>query len=152
MQAHGCEFRNLIKENSVRWYMLLVIFGILGIILPISQNGIASEFVIYSVYQGINLGGTQEPPQKDFFINMGSAHGLHAGSILQVSRRIATYDLSNERLYGDVVFPIALVRVIHVDAMASIARLEKMLPSDKTPAISPRAIMVGDLVKLPPGN
>lgn len=132
----------------MRLIMVTIIFSILGVVFPVTQNGLASEFFVYSVYRGLNLGGTEEPPQKDLFINMGSVHGLHDGTILQVSRRVATYDLSSEKLYQDVIFPIALVKVIHVESRASIARLEKMLPSESTPVISPRVIMVGDLVKV----
>jgi hypothetical protein len=112
------------------------------------QKGIASEFVVYNVYRGLYLGGKEEVPQKDFYLNMGSVHGVKTGSMVQVSRRKATYDLSSQQLYRDVLFPIALVKVIHVESMSSIARLEKALPADQTPTMTPNSIMVGDLVKL----
>ena len=108
----------------------------------------ASEFVVYSVYRGLDLGGSQEPPQKDFFVNLGSAQGAKAGSILRVSRKLATYDVLNEKLYKDVTFPIAELRVIHAEGNAAICRLEKMLPADKTPTLAYRTVMVGDSVSL----
>ncbi len=77
---------------------------------------------------------------------MGTAQGLRVGSVLEVQRKTPTYDLSNQKLYKDVSFPIARLKVIHAESNASIARLEKMLPADKTPVISPNAVMVGDFV------
>lgn len=108
----------------------------------------ASDFVIYSIYQAVDLGDPKTPAQKDFYVNMGLAHGLREGMTVEVSRRVPTYDVLAEKLYQDVTFPIARMRIIHVESTAAVARLERMLPLDKTPAISPRAVMVGDLVKI----
>jgi hypothetical protein len=119
----------------------------------------AAEAVVYSVYQGVDLGETpaasdssetkvtQKVPMKDFFINVGSSQGIKPGTLLEVSRKMPTYDLLGEKLYKEIVFPIGTIKVIHVEQGVAIARLDKMLPSDKTPALSPRAIMVGDLVR-----
>ncbi len=118
----------------------------------------AAEAVVYSVYQGVDLGeppvipesSEAKPPpapKKDYFINVGSSQGIKPGTVLEVSRKMPTYDLLGEKLYKEIVFPIGSIKVIHVEQGVAIARLEKMLPSDKTPAFSPRAIMVGDLVR-----
>jgi hypothetical protein len=106
--------------------------------------------MIYSIYRGVDLGiaGEASPP-KDFYVNMGIQHGLREGASLEVLRRVSTYDVINQQLYRDVTFPIAVLKVIHVESNASIARLERMLPIEKTPSISPRAVMVGDLIRLP---
>ena len=109
----------------------------------------ATEYVVYNVYRGMDLGNPgEDPPQKDYYVNIGGAQGLRDGSILKVLRRVPTYEILSEQLYQDLTYPIALIKVIHVEPTAAIARLEKMLPADKTPSLSPRAIMVGDLVKL----
>jgi hypothetical protein len=60
---------------------------------------------------------------------------------------MATFDLLSEKLYREVTFPIGTLKVIHTESGVAIARLDKLMPSDKTPAFSPRAIMVGDLVR-----
>lgn len=106
------------------------------------------EFVVYSVYRALDLGNSDEASLKDYYVNMGSKDGVSKGAVLEVRRRTATYDLINQKLYKDVAFPIATLRVIHVESSAAIARLEKMTPPEKTPAISPRTIMVGDIVQL----
>ncbi len=105
------------------------------------------ESIVYSVYRAVDLGNPGEIPQKDFFVNLGSRQGVRAGSTLQVIRRMATYDATSQKLYKDVQFPIAKLKVIHSEPNASIARLDQILPAEKIPAISPRAVMVGDLVR-----
>ncbi len=125
--------------------MLLVFAALCGWGAPDSR---ASDFVVYSVYRGLDLGNPQDTPQKDFFVNLGSAQGAKAGSILKVTRKLATYDVLNEKLYKDVTFPIAELKVIHAEGNAAICRLEKMLPADKTPSLAYRTVMVGDAVSL----
>lgn len=117
------------------------------ILLP-ANAGADSQYTVYSVYQALSLGNPGEVPQKDFYVNMGESQGVREGSHLEVMRRVPTYDLISEKLYKDMVFPIARLRVIHVESTTAVARLEKMFSPEKTPAISPRAVMVGDLVQL----
>ena len=126
----------------------LLTLAITTAILGIPLRGSADDFVVYSVYRPLDLGIPGETPQKDYFVNMGAAHGLHAGMTLDVLRKVSSYDLITEKLYRDLTFPIARIKIIHVEPNAAIARLEKMLPADRTPAISPRAVMVGDIVRV----
>jgi hypothetical protein len=120
--------------------------AVVGIFAPRTTG--AADYVVYSVYKELDLGNPGEVPQKDFYVNAGTAQGLHPGTPLKVFRRVSTYDLMSEKLYRDVSFPIARLKVIHSEANASIARLDKMLPDAQTPAYSPRAVMVGDLVEI----
>ncbi len=121
----------------------LVALGVLG--LPRHLG--AADYVVYSVYKELDLGFPGDSPQKDFFVNMGTAQGVRIGAALKVYRRVSTYDLMSEKLYRDVSFPIARLKVIHAENNAAICRLDKMLPVASTPAFSPRAVMVGDLVE-----
>lgn len=116
--------------------------------LPIATPAQEPDYMVYSVYSGVFMGNPGEIPRKDFFVNMGSKHGLRAGMQLQVLRKTPTYDLLSKKLYRDMTYPIGVLKVIHSEEDASIARLEKMLPDDQTPALSPRAVMVGDLVRV----
>jgi hypothetical protein len=70
------------------------------------------------------------------------------GTVLEVARKAPSYDLTTEKLYKDLIFPFAQIRVIHAEKDAAIARLEKLYPLEKTPAMSPRSVVVGDLVKI----
>jgi hypothetical protein len=115
-----------------------------------TPQSLAADYVVYSVYKPLDLGGTapEAAPKKDYYVNMGTAQGLHPGSSLEVIRRISTYDLLNQKLYQDVTFPIARLKVIHVESGAAICRLDKFLPADKTPEPGIRAVMVGDAVRV----
>lgn len=128
--------------------LLALLLSVFWIESSVSSEGTSSFFSVYSIYQGVHLGGSDEIPQKDYYINVGSAHGVKKGSVLEVMRKVVSYDLLETEHYQDLHFPIAFLRVIHAESRASIARLEKMLPIDKTPTLFPRAIMVGDWVRL----
>ncbi|OFZ85127.1 MAG: hypothetical protein A2603_07280 [Bdellovibrionales bacterium RIFOXYD1_FULL_55_31] len=116
--------------------------------LGLPSTGRSADFVVYSIYRGLDLGNPGEIPQKDYYINMGSTQGIRDGMILNVHRRISTYDLLSEKLYRDVTFPIARLKVIHTEGTAAIARLDKMLPVEKAPSVNPFAVVVGDIVRV----
>jgi hypothetical protein len=116
-------------------------------ILSIPSEAHSAEFVVYSVYRALDMGNPGEAPQKDFHVNIGSAQGVRVGTTLEVMRRTSTYDLITEKLYKDITYPIARLKVIHAENNAAVARLDKMLPADKTPALMPNAVIVGDLVR-----
>jgi hypothetical protein len=132
----------------VRWFFNKVCLGLIGVMALSVLQGHASDFVVYNVYRSLNFGNTDEVSEKDYYINMGANQGVHLGSILEVSRKIPTYDLQSGQLYRDVVVPIAWVKVIHVEAKAVIARLDHMIPSEQRASITPPSIMTGDLVRI----
>ena len=104
--------------------------------------------IVYSVFKGIDLGNPNEMLQRDYFINLGTNQGIHVGSVLEVARKAPSYDLTTEKLYKDLIFPFAQIKVIHAEKDAAIARLEKLYPLEQTPELTPRAVIVGDLVKV----
>ena len=126
-------------------FAALCAFGTLFSLLPLSSG--AEDAFIYSVYKGIDLGNPNEILQKDFYVNLGTNQGVHEGTILEVSRKTPSYDLTTEKLYKDLVFAFAKLKVIHAEKDASIARIEKFYPSEVTPVIVPKAVIVGDLVR-----
>jgi hypothetical protein len=117
-----------------------------GVIRPAQ----ASDYIVYNVFRPLDLGedesGGSRP--KDFYVNMGSSNGVRSGTVLEVLRKVSTFDLSSQKLYKDVLLPVAKIKVIHVESNAAVARLEKLAPPELTPGISPRAVMVGDMVRL----
>src|SRR5690606_21026117 len=98
--------------------------------------------------QALNMGNPGEVAQKDYYINMGSVNGVRVGTVLDVVRKVPSYDLVSQKLYKDVTFPIGQLKVIHVESTAAIARLVKLNPPENTPAVTTRAILVGDLVRV----
>lgn len=130
-------------------------FAILGVFLAslvtwvLTPTALSDETaIVYSVFKGIDLGNPNEMIQRDYFINLGTNQGIKVGTVLEVARKAPSYDLTTEKLYKDLVFPFAQIKVIHAERDAAIARLEKLYPLDKTPALTPRSVVVGDLVKV----
>lgn len=119
----------------------------LGTLVPSTVHS-QGDFVVISVLRSLDLGNTGEQPQRDYFVNMGSSQGIREGTVLEVLRKTPSYDLNSQTLYRDITFPIARLKVIHSESNIAIARLEKMLPPEKTPVIVPNSVMVGDAVRL----
>lgn len=130
-------------------------FAIFGIFLALvvtwtlTPTALSDETaIIYSVFKGIDLGDPNEAVKKDYFVNLGTNQGVRVGTVLEVARKAPSYDLTTEKLYKDLIFPFAQIKIIHAEKDASIARLEKLYSPDKTPVLVPRAVIVGDLVKV----
>ena len=122
----------------------------LGALPMASSDAQAADYVVYGMYRPLDLGNSGEAPQKDYYINMGSRQGVRVGDTLEVLRRVSTYDLQTEKLYADILFPFARIKVIHVENGVAVARLDKVSPADKTPGspvMSTRGIMIGDFVR-----
>ncbi len=107
----------------------------------------ADEYSVYQVFRGIDLGESDQPPPKDIFINMGADQGIKKGSILDVYRKISSFDNLTQRLAGDHMVPVGRVKIIHVDEKTAIARLDKYVSIDQEPGLLPQAVMIGDLVR-----
>jgi hypothetical protein len=132
----------------VRFLRMMSLVAVFGVCVAFPKLGNSADFVVYSVFKQLDMGNPGEIPQKDFYVNMGTAHGLSDGARLEVVRRVPTYDLESQKLFKDLTFPIGLLKVIHVESNAAVARLEKMHPADKTPVALPYAVMIGDMVRI----
>ena len=133
------------KRTLTRIALGALTLAIVALYPALSQ---ADEHVIYGVQRGVDLGIQGQAPQKDFYVNLGADQGVQVGSLLEVLRRTSTYDLNTQKLYKDMVYPIGRLRVIHVESNAAIARLDQILPGDKTPVMPTQSLMIGDLVQL----
>lgn len=128
--------------------MTLVGIALLGLLVTeISRaDDDYDVFMIYGIQSSLNMGNPGEKSIKDYMINMGAKHGLRKGQIVEALRKTPTYDLNAKKLHKESIFPIARLKVIHVDDSTAITRLETMYPEEVTPVISPRAVLVGDLI------
>ena len=108
----------------------------------------ADEYNVYQVYRAVDLGESDRPPPKDIFVNMGSNQGLKKGTVLDVYRKISSFDNLTQRLVGDHVIPIGKIKVIHSDEKTAIARVEKFVSVEQEPALLPQAVMIGDIIRL----
>lgn len=109
----------------------------------------ASEAVhtVYQVYRPIDLGLGEGQPPKDIFISMGSSEGIRKGSVLDVYRRISSFDNLTQKHMGDHMIPVGRIKVIHSDEKTAIARLDRFVSLEQEPALLPQAIMIGDVVR-----
>lgn len=130
------------------WMSGALTLTILLSIVTLPNSGRAAEFTVYSVYQHLDLGNENEKPQKDYYINMGTEHGIRKGSIVTVIKRVPTYDAVSEKLYREMAFPYAKLKIVHSEQNLSVGRVDKFLPIDNVPAVNPQAVMVGDIVRL----
>lgn len=131
----------------MRWLWTVLSLICVAALLALPRPGSAAEAVVYSVYKGVDLGEGFDPPQRDYYVNLGTQHGVREGSVLDVYRKLATYDLQTQKLFRDMVLPVGKLKVIHAEGQASIARLEGLVPSATGPSLSPRAVIVGDVVR-----
>lgn len=132
----------------VRHLKIITFFVFLTFSPMIVQSSQESIPVVYQVYQGLDLGDEKGAPPKDYYVNIGSSKGVSKGTVLQVYRRAPSYDTLHEKILRDVTFPIAWLKVIHVESKSSVARLEKFLPQAEAPISLPQAVMVGDLIQI----
>lgn len=140
------------NELVMKIFGKLIFFGILTNLLAVytclEGVGTTSDHFVYSIYNAIDLGNPGESIKKDYYISMGSDNGVKKGTLIEVNRKNATFDLLAEKLYRDILFPIAHLKVIHVEKHAAVARLQKLLDSNETPTTTPFAVMVGDTVRI----
>jgi hypothetical protein len=125
--------------------ILLITF--LGMPLAAPNFAKAEDFNVYQVYRGIDLGESDHAPPKDIFINVGSNSGIKKGSVLDVYRKISSFDNLTQRLVGDHMIPVGRIKVIHADDKSAIARVDKFVSIDSEPGLLPQAIMIGDVVR-----
>ncbi len=124
----------------------VVIFGfIFQAMIPL--RALSAEFSVYEVFRSVDLGESDRPPPKDIFINMGSNQGVKKGAVLDVYRKISSFDNLTEKLAGEHVIPVGRIKVIHVDDKTAIARADRFVSMEQEPALLPQAIMIGDLVR-----
>jgi hypothetical protein len=107
----------------------------------------ADEFTVYQVFRSVDLGESDRPPPKDIFINMGANQGVKKGAVLDVYRKVSSFDNLTQKLAGDHMIPVGRIKVIHSDEKTAIARLDKFVSFDLEPALLPQAIMIGDVVR-----
>ena len=107
----------------------------------------AADYSVYEVFRSVDLGESDRQPPKEIFINMGSMQGLKKGTILDVYRKISSFDNLAEKLAGEHLIPVGRIKVIHADEKTAIARLDKYVSLEQEPALLPQSVMIGDLVR-----
>jgi hypothetical protein len=134
-----------IKNRMVVW---IAVFGqVLGLFWN-STPACAAEHSVYEVFRAVDLGESERQPPKEIFVDMGSLHGVRKGSVLDVYRKISSFNNLTEKFASDHVVPVGKLRVIHADEKTAIARMDRFVSPEQELALLPQAIMIGDLVRL----
>jgi hypothetical protein len=116
--------------------------------LFIAKPALAEESTVYQVFRAVDLGESGVVPPKDIFINAGANQGIKKGTVLDVYRKISSFDNLTQKLAGDHMIPVVRIKVIHSDEKTAIARLDKFVSTEEEPALLPQAVMIGDVVRV----
>jgi hypothetical protein len=134
-----------IKNRMFLWIAMLgQALGLLWAAVPAR----AAEHSVYEVFRAIDLGESDRQPPKEIFIDMGSLHGVKKGSVIDVYRKVSSFNNLTEKFASDHVVPVGKLRVIHADEKTAIARIDRFVSPEQELALLPQSIMIGDLVRL----
>ncbi len=146
-RASNCVIAHSFGGVAMRLIKFISTFAIFCEIL-FSTQALATEtdYTVYQVYRPIDLGDGSQPP-KDIFVSIGVKQGVHKGSMLDVYRRISSFDNLTQKHMGDHMIPVGKIRVIHADEKTAIARADRFVSVEQEPALLPQAVMIGDVVR-----
>jgi hypothetical protein len=119
---------------------------ILEMVMPL--RALAADYSVYEVFRAVDLGESDRPPPKEIFVNMGSNQGVKKGSVLDVYRKIVSFDILSEKVGGEHVIPVGRIKVIHADEKTAIARVDRFVSLEQEVSLLPQTVMIGDLVRL----
>ena len=119
---------------------------ILEMVMPLRALG--ADYSVYEVFRAVDLGESDRPPPKEIFVNMGSNQGVKKGSVLDVYRKVVSFDNLSEKVGGEHMIPVGRIKVIHTDEKTAIARVDRFVSLEQEPSLLPQTVMIGDLVRL----
>lgn len=133
---------------NLRFYFQIVksVMMLGALIAPTMSYSV--DFVVYGIYRDIDMGNPGEVPQKNYLMNMGSSSGLHEGSEVDVIRRVSTFNSLTQKIYQEMKFKIATLKVLHVEPNLAVATLKSLTPLKKIPIVDVKGVMIGDSVQL----
>lgn len=109
--------------------------------------GETNAYFVYGIKTDFMM-SEQDKNIHDFYVNLGTGHGVKEGTMLDVYRTISTVDDLNKRVSKKISFRIAKLKVIHAEDGVSVARVEEMRPISETPIGEIPAVVVGDTVEV----
>jgi hypothetical protein len=119
---------------------------IIEMLAPVRALG--ADYSVYEVFRAVDLGESDRPPPKEIFVNMGSNQGVKKGSVLDVYRKVVSFDNLSEKVGGEHMIPVGRIKVIHTDEKTAIARVDRYVSLEQEPSLLPQTVMIGDLVRL----
>jgi hypothetical protein len=129
-------------KNSCKKFSIFLVFYFL---LQIAH---AKDYFIFSILQDIPMGYENEIVKKNYYVSLGTDHGLSHGSLLNVYRRISTnnpYDNQNRINYK---IKVGELEVIHTESSASITKARAFTYKDNKISLEVDDFMIGDYVSV----
>jgi hypothetical protein len=136
----------MVMRNLIMKTFTFVVVGFAGLFG--ASRALGADYAIYQVYRQVDLGTSSVPPPQQIFVNMGAEQGVKKGTILDVYRKLSSFDLLTQKHVGDHMLPIGRIKVIHTDDTTAIARIDKFVSADQEIILLPQAVMVGDVVRM----
>ena len=124
----------------------LILTGFALLIFLFAWEVFAEEVTVIEVRRNIPL-SDKDPVYKDYFISGGAPQGLKYHELISVVRKIQIRD-ANGQVVGELMTPVANLKVISVGAKISVARLVKEIPRDDQPMLEDTGVMIGDSIQL----
>jgi hypothetical protein len=106
-----------------------------------------AEYTVFDVRKSLPL-NDNDKVYKDYYVNMGSDSGVRVGAELSVYRKVPVIDIYRNKAQGDLVIPVAKIKVIQVQKTMSVARLEHIASMSEIPVVDFEAVMMGDRVEI----
>jgi hypothetical protein len=137
---------------ATRRLILAFLFALFcQIVLMHTAHARQHDFTVFDVRKTLSL-HDDDPVYKDFYVNMGTESGVKIGDIVAVYRRVPVIDVYRNKAQGDLVVPIAHLRVIHTQKTMSVCRLAAAVNQKQIPVLQFDAVMMGDRVELADPN
>ncbi len=121
---------------------------IILLILSVVSYSSASEYIIFSVSQQLNMGRPGQKLRKNYYVNMGEEQGLQAGSKLDVFRIISKYNPYDDSKRVNYKVKIGTLSVLHSEKDSAIAQLDNIRADTNDPVLDIEHFMIGDHVSV----
>jgi hypothetical protein len=99
---------------------------------------------IIQLIHRLSLTSEQKSIPRDFFVDLGSHHGMAVGTRLEVTRKIVSENTQSGLPQDFISVPLGEARVLFVGDMVSIAREENLRPASELTVVRYPVFMLGD--------
>ena len=129
------------KLSCIKKFLVLTLIGM-------SLNTYARDHLIFSVAEDIPMGWQDDINRRNYYVTMGSEHGIKKGTTLTVFRRISKRNPYDNKKRVNYKVPIGTLEVIHAEDTSAIGNLKKLYKSAKDPLFEINNFMIGDSVEV----
>lgn len=116
--------------------------------LIVSAQGFARDHLIFSVAEDIPMGWSDDVNRRNYYVDIGSEHGIKKGTTLMVYRTLSKRNPYDNKKRVNYKVPIGTLEVIHAEETSAIGSLKKLYKTVKDPLFDINAFMVGDSVEV----